>query len=475
MKLIRFIRNDKYLSLILLFSLILNVSLAIVFLNLSPRGDQNDYLNTASYLVRHGTYLDMHRPPLYPTILAGFNWAGIIRYARIPQAMLCALSVLIIYFIGLKTFNRRIARIASTIVTFDPSLIAISHLFMTETLYIALLYGGIASLIISRENEKKSRWFFTGIVFGFAALSRSQIITYMPFFFIWILISRLLFTKTNNPSSSKPSVRPAITAILLLTAGCACIVSPWTLRNYRASGNLVIIDVLGPLNLLISSHPDAVFKTKDDNFKWQWAEIDGLPYRRTARNNPARAQTIALNRAWSNIKTRPGVFIRSSIWEFRHFWTLDSYSLQQFRRGYYSGYLPGGMLKILAPVFMVYTGVLILLALLGLMTSRMAPLNMLFLFIILHACIFFSLLFSQARYQLPFHPLFALSAAAFLTGYPTFRHRISYHSSRLRFIGLIIIILFLVYAWLLDVPVIEQMLFEPVPSLKPRLVQPPGF
>jgi 4-amino-4-deoxy-L-arabinose transferase-like glycosyltransferase len=215
---------DKKVAIIIF---ILAFATRLVFILLIPHhplvSDDKDYDRLGFSLSQGEGYVNSlgeptaFRPPIYPLFL------GIIYYiaghdlfwVRFMQAILGAGICLLIYLIATIIFDRTIANISGFLCCFYPPLIVWTSEIMSETLFTFLLLLGIWK-IISRNNYRSL--LISGIIFGFALLTRGNLIFFFPFLFYWIFLSRK---------------RNFLKATAILMSGVLLILLPWTFRNYN--------------------------------------------------------------------------------------------------------------------------------------------------------------------------------------------------------------------------------------------------
>jgi len=131
------------------------------------------------------------------------------------------------------------------------------------TLYVFLRWNEPAS-----RHEKRWRWVVFGALLGLTSLIRGIA---LPFLAAWALVLWLA------PATRGAAARRALLAAL----GLALVVSPWTLRNYRATGSFVLLSTDGAWALFNGHSPEAfgaqgraIHETRRELF----AEEMALPY-----------------------------------------------------------------------------------------------------------------------------------------------------------------------------------------------------
>ncbi len=164
--------------------------------------------------------------PLYQYFLAGIYliFGHSLAAVWIIQALLRAITALLLYLIAVKIFGeegKRIGWIAAAVFGFHPDLIEIGAMLMTETLFIFL---SVLAVYIFAELFTKPTFFKTaimGIAFGLAILGRSSVgIFLLPFVFYFV--------------SRKDYARLVLFLFMLFL-----VMIPWTARNYKVYGEFI--------------------------------------------------------------------------------------------------------------------------------------------------------------------------------------------------------------------------------------------
>ena len=160
------------------------------------------------------------RPPAYPLFLAGiYSLFGQSHLAvKLAQAILGAISCIIIYLIGKEVFNRKIGLWSGTAMALYPPLISTAGFILSEELAIFLLAISIFFLTRAVKRKQVSYYILAGIFLGLTTLCR-PITLLFPFFLYFILLS----------SSYRKREFICISIFLLSMIGT---VTPWTIRNY---------------------------------------------------------------------------------------------------------------------------------------------------------------------------------------------------------------------------------------------------
>ena len=217
------------------------------------------------------------RAPFYAYFLAAvykiFGHSYII--PRVIQHLIGSFSCVLVYLVAKRLFNRKVAVVSGLIAAsygmflyFEGELLLDSFLVFFDLLLILLL-------LKVRETPKFSRWFVCGMVLGFSAITRPNILFFIPFVWLWVF---LVFKK------EKP-FKKILTYSALFLLGSILIISPVTLRNLVVGGDLVLIASQGGINFYIGNNKNsdgvsAIFYKED----WQYRDFQQMAEEETGRS-----------------------------------------------------------------------------------------------------------------------------------------------------------------------------------------------
>jgi hypothetical protein len=125
-----------------------------------------------------------HLPPVYAIYLMGAGltpWA-LARAAAVGHAILFGAGVAAIYAIGSNVHSRRAGILAAALLVLAPNSLHIAPIFLHEQVYVPLLLTAFAVFTWLLAGDRATGWWVVGgAVFGFAILSRSMPLYYLPF------------------------------------------------------------------------------------------------------------------------------------------------------------------------------------------------------------------------------------------------------------------------------------------------------
>jgi 4-amino-4-deoxy-L-arabinose transferase-like glycosyltransferase len=192
----------------------------------SPIGAINDtvfYKFAATSLAGGHGYLGLQFvptagwPPGYPFVMSlVFRVFGVhLKLALVLNVLLATASVVLIYLVAERMFDRRAARVAAGFFAILPGPLFMTGLFLSETIFIFMLVGFLALIVFLPDR----RWAVValGVALGLTALTRGEglLMPIIPLAVWW-----------GHHSRREWLVRAAV-----LLVAMALTVAPWTIRN----------------------------------------------------------------------------------------------------------------------------------------------------------------------------------------------------------------------------------------------------
>jgi 4-amino-4-deoxy-L-arabinose transferase-like glycosyltransferase len=185
--------------------------------------------------------------PGYPIFIAGvYHLAGDtgeigILSVKVVQAVLSAITVLLVYFIGKKIANFTVGILAAFFMMVYPSFSIVSAFHLTETLYTFLFILYLYLQIISFSKERNIWHIVTGFVFALAVMVRPTI---FPFFVI-IYAYRYIIEKDKK----------AFVKMIYFIVGLFIVMVPWWIRNYLVLHEFILLCTQAGNPLLGGAYP----------------------------------------------------------------------------------------------------------------------------------------------------------------------------------------------------------------------------
>lgn len=380
--------NIRSLCLIFILALVVRLAFVLFFPPLYAL-DTGSYEIVAQSLLKGDGFSsppgvpDATRAPIYPLFLAGiyFLFGQNHMAIKLVQAILGAISCLIIYFIAKEIFNRKVGLWSGVVMALYFPLISTAGFVLSEELSIFLLT--ISIFFLTRATKRKQvKWYvLSGILMGLATLCRPMTLLFP--FFLYLTIPFLPFKKKE------------FILISIFFLSMIIIIAPWTIRNYIRFNTFIAVQTGGGTNLWVGSYfpSDGLFPYSSSSYQ---NPKDQETYDKIARGlSPIEADKAYSREAIKNILNNPSGYLRLCVEKFRRFWF----------------WIPGGV-KVLKSYPKIKFGItavdysIFLLFILGLWVGLKenwrdkSPI----LAIILYFTIMHTLIFAIPRYRLPIMP-----------------------------------------------------------------------
>jgi Dolichyl-phosphate-mannose-protein mannosyltransferase len=235
------------------FAVYLSFRLAIViFLPIDQFSDNVWYYARAVGLASGHGYsedglLTAYWPPGWPGFLGLMFWLfGPSPFVgQMANLVLAAITFVLALSLGSMIFaDKLVGRLTVLILTIYPNQIGYVPPMATEVFYTALL---LLAIFVVIRDQALTALVLSGIVFGIATLTKAQTL-FIPavLFGVWWLAAR----KRERLFSSFGKA-------VVVYAAMAVVILPWSVRNYVAFGEFVLISTNGGGTLLSGNNPSA--------------------------------------------------------------------------------------------------------------------------------------------------------------------------------------------------------------------------
>ena len=235
---------------------------------------------------------------------------------RLFQIFLGSLSCVLTYLIAKKLFNRTIGVLSGIIASLYGVLVLYDARLLLDSLTVFLDLVLVGLLILTAEKPKLINWLFCGIVLGLSAITRPNILIFVPFILIWMFF---WFQK-------KSSVKKVLLRWAFLCLGVLLMVAPVTLRNYLADGDFVLISWQGGYNFYLGNNPQASgwSATAAHIDPTWWGGYDDairLAEEETGRKlKPSQISDFWLKKGMDFIVSQPGSWLKLMGKKISYFW-----------------------------------------------------------------------------------------------------------------------------------------------------------
>jgi hypothetical protein len=236
--------------------------------------------------------------PLYYLFLAGtFLLFGTqIRTVQVLQCGLDAVTAILVGVIGRRLEPRYGAWAGLAYALYWPA-VSLPPQLLSENLHTVLLVGGVALLLRNANaadgpGTRRIWLFLGGALLGLSALARAVSLLFVPVAGLW--------RWAKGPDRRWGNA-------LLVVAGAAAIVLPWSLRNAFIIGDPVPIETLAYYNLYkVNSF------VPPSRYEWREEMIHNAP-------TPQARRALAVRYAWKGVRTQPRQFLSKIAANTLHF------------------------------------------------------------------------------------------------------------------------------------------------------------
>ena len=173
--------------------------------------------------------------------VAGFDYVGIvIANLVVALGMMVCTARVVARFLG-----ARVALWSVELLAVWPTLIMLTTLLMSEPLFLFLTIAALDAWTAPRSS-RVMRGLVAGVLLGAASLVR-PVAPLLPFIFAVAMLLYAGWRRENVLSQ----LSLAFWAVLAM----ACVIAPWTWRNYQLLGHFVLISTNGGVNLWMGNVP----------------------------------------------------------------------------------------------------------------------------------------------------------------------------------------------------------------------------
>lgn len=329
------------------------------------------------------------RGPVYPYLLAAlFRVAGSegVWSVLVFQALCHGMTVFVVFLISGRLLGRQTAVVASLLCAIHPMLIWYTSRIWIETVHSLAIVIVAWTVVRLFASPSSARAIVTGLAIGVASLTKSVLLLF-PFVAGVFVLARF----------GKKGILPAV----LVVAGTALVVAPWTVRNYTVTGSFVPVHTSLGLNMI---QGDAIgeywtqvpYSTLDiwhKGARWTDSLLAGTGY---TPADPTGDRLLVVSSVNYNI-SRPVNFVRRVATNALTFWYLSESFLKS------------------AVLFMLQLPVVLMVLVFGVRFWRTTPGVRPILLLILYYAIVHVFVVGWARYSAPIVPLCLLVVSAGIT------------------------------------------------------------
>jgi 4-amino-4-deoxy-L-arabinose transferase-like glycosyltransferase len=278
--------------------------------------DQANYVAYARGLFR-GYWPGLTHTPFYFNVLNAFYIAltfvlcGENLFAtRLISAGLSVTSIIFVYLIARRVFQRPVAYIAAILCACNGVLIFYDTSLIIAPLKIFLTLGALWLLITLQDKASWTTTLTAGVFLGLSALARATVFLFMPVALLWIL--------WRMPATFSRKILHCLVLVCVMLAT----ISPVTIRNYYSNDEHPFVLITGGvagLNLWAANNPSSngMFGYSPQLYQEVKARVK-------------REETTFFNEVMTFVKEHPLDYLYLEYKKFKYFWR---------------GYEPGNLLS----------------------------------------------------------------------------------------------------------------------------------
>jgi len=338
------------------------------------------------------------RAPLYPYLLGlvyyifGHNF-----YApRIGQHLIGSFGVVLLTLLAIRLFGKKFAVATGIFFATYASVIYFEGELLLDFLLISLDLLLFIFLYKAKENPSWSNWLIAGLWFGLSAITRPNILVFIPAVLFWIWCS---FRK-------REVFKRQFTFAVQFLVGVFLPILPVAVHNYQTEKPLVLIASQGGINFYIGNNPNAEGYTSMMpgrlQTNWELADIRAMAKEETGRElSSAELSDFWYRKGLAFWKSEPDDVFQLLLKKTYLFFTRFEISNNQ---DIYLFWKNSSLIRFL-PVGFWIIGPLGLLGIVFSFVNRRARLLSVFVLLYAASVIFF---FVNARFRLPVLPFLTL-------------------------------------------------------------------
>jgi len=190
--------------------------------------------------------------PLYPYLLGAvyFVFGHSLLVPRLLQILMGLGNCVLVFFIGRRVFGRAVGLVAAGLLALYKPEIFYEQTLLMEVLSACLALGAVYLILLADEQRKAWWWLTVGGVLGLAALTRTNLLLFVPFVLVWCFVP-----KGNEVPERGIKQRLGICGLVVL--GVVAGIFPATLHNFLAERDFVLITSNAGFNFYIGNNEKA--------------------------------------------------------------------------------------------------------------------------------------------------------------------------------------------------------------------------
>jgi 4-amino-4-deoxy-L-arabinose transferase-like glycosyltransferase len=247
-------------------------------------------------------------PPLWPLVLSVTSFLGGTGFEahRLTGCVLGALAIVVVGLIGRRVAGERVGLLSAAIAALYPTLVAADGSLMSETLYGLLVGMALLVALRLRDDPRPPLALALGGLIGLAALTRAEGLLFLPLLALPVCVA----------ARGVRTPRAAVVALVAACVGAAVVIAPWTIRNWSAFDQPVLISI-NDSTVIAGANCDQAYSGPDTGF---W--ILGCLAHRTPGGNEAKQAEVWRRQGREYVEDHLGVLPRVAAIRVLRTWDL---------------------------------------------------------------------------------------------------------------------------------------------------------
>ncbi|MCP4906433.1 MAG: hypothetical protein GY910_15775 [bacterium] len=260
--------------------------------------------------------------PLYPTFIAAVYalLGASLPALKAVQAVIGALACVLVWGLARELFDRRVAALAGTIAAAYGMHVFYGGTVMIVNLQVPLVVGLVWATLRALRRPSLPAWAFCGLLLGLSALARQTVLLLAPIVALWIL-----FGMAGPCSFARRFAFGTLFGLAILA-----LILPFTVRNYVAGDDLVLLNSTGGANFYMGNQraadgtwqlPSIGARHRVDNPRAMRDAFEKAAEEATGRTlKPSEVSSYWLARGWEEIRANPTRWLGLEARKFGLFW-----------------------------------------------------------------------------------------------------------------------------------------------------------
>jgi 4-amino-4-deoxy-L-arabinose transferase-like glycosyltransferase len=222
--------------------------------------------------------------------------------------------VALVALVACQLWGVAVALTAAGVTALYPPLLLVDASLLSETVFLPLVLGAVAVVLVARRSRHRLRWAgLAGVLMGLAALTRGN----API----LLLPLVVGLWGEGPRLSRAALAPP----LALLAACAVTVAPWTIRNWIEMNAFVPVSTLAGYTLA-GTYNDAARTASEFPAAWRPRVPDDSSYARLLERpdlNEVELERELRAEVLEYVGDRPGYVAEVGFWNTVRLLQLD--------------------------------------------------------------------------------------------------------------------------------------------------------